>query len=45
MSLPLVYHPDHVAPLPPGHRFPMAKFGRLYEVLVRDGDAAPGQFH
>ncbi len=45
MPLPLVYHPDHVAPLPPGHRFPMAKFGRLYEVLVRDGVAAPGQFH
>jgi acetoin utilization deacetylase AcuC-like enzyme len=45
MSLPLVYHPDHIAPLPPGHRFPMAKFGRLYEVLVRDGVAAPGQFH
>jgi acetoin utilization deacetylase AcuC-like enzyme len=45
MSLPLVYHPDHVAPLPPGHRFPMAKFGRLYDVLVRDGVAAPDQFH
>ena len=45
MSLPLVYHPDHVAPLPPGHRFPMGKFGRLYEVLVRDGVAAPHQFH
>lgn len=45
MSLPLVYHPDHVAPLPPGHRFPMGKFGRLYEVLVRDGVAAPDQFH
>ena len=23
----------------------MAKFGRLYEVLVRDGVAAPDQFH
>jgi acetoin utilization deacetylase AcuC-like enzyme len=45
MSLPIVYHPDHVAPLPPGHRFPMAKFGRLYEVLVQDGVAAPHQFH
>jgi acetoin utilization deacetylase AcuC-like enzyme len=45
MCLPLVYHPDHVAPLPPGHRFPMAKFGRLYEILVRDGVAAPHQFH
>ncbi len=45
MALPLVYHPDHVATLPPGHRFPMGKFGRLYEVLVRDGVATPDQFH
>lgn len=43
--LPIVYHPDHVAPLPPGHRFPMAKFGRLYDILVRDGVAALDQFH
>lgn len=43
--LPLVYHPDYVSPLPPGHRFPMAKFGLLYEVAVRDGIAIPGQFH
>jgi acetoin utilization deacetylase AcuC-like enzyme len=45
MSLPIVYHPDHVAPLPQGHRFPMAKFGGLYEVLVRDGVAALDQFY
>jgi len=44
-ALPIVYHPDHVAPLPPGHRFPMAKFGRLYDILVRDGVAALDQFH
>ncbi len=44
-SLPIVYHPDNVAPLPPGHRFPMAKFGKLYEVLVRDGVATLDQFH
>ena len=44
-ALPIVYHPDHVAPLPPGHRFPMAKFGRLYDILVADGVAAPHQFH
>jgi acetoin utilization deacetylase AcuC-like enzyme len=43
--LPIVYHPDHVAPLPAGHRFPMAKFGRLYEILVRDGVATLDQFH
>lgn len=45
MSLPIVYHPDHVAPLPPGHRFPMGKFAQLYTVLVRDGIATPDQFH
>jgi acetoin utilization deacetylase AcuC-like enzyme len=43
--VPIVYHPDHVAPLPPGHRFPMAKFGQLYNVLVADGIAAPDQFY
>lgn len=45
MPLPIVHHPDHVAPLPPEHRFPMAKFGRLYEVLIRDGIATLDQFH
>lgn len=45
MPLPIVYHPDHVAPLPPGHRFPMAKFGRLYDILVRDGVATLDQFY
>jgi acetoin utilization deacetylase AcuC-like enzyme len=44
MRLPLVYHPDYVAPLPPGHRFPMAKFRKLYEVLLTDGVATPDQF-
>ena len=44
MSLPIVYHPDHVAPLPEGHRFPMAKFGKVYEWLVRDGVATLDQF-
>lgn len=43
--LPIVYHPDYVAPLPPGHRFPMAKFGKVYEWLVRDGIANLDQFH
>ena len=43
--LPIVYHPDYVAPLPPGHRFPMAKFGKVYEWLVRDGIAGLHQFH
>jgi acetoin utilization deacetylase AcuC-like enzyme len=45
MSLPLVYHPDFVAPLPPQHRFPMPKFGRVYQTLIREGIASPDQFH
>ncbi len=43
--LPLVYHPDYVAPLPDGHRFPMTKFRDLYELLVHDGVALSTQFH
>lgn len=34
MSIFVVYHPDYVAPLPAGHRFPMMKFQRLYELLL-----------
>lgn len=45
MDLPIVYHPDYVSPLPPGHRFPMAKFGQLYETLIATGVAHPSQFH
>lgn len=45
MDLPLIYHPNYVAPLPPDHRFPMAKFKKLYEVLLSDGVATPDQFH
>jgi acetoin utilization deacetylase AcuC-like enzyme len=45
MSLPLVFHPDFVAELPPGHRFPMPKFGKIYEHLVRNGIATLDQFH
>lgn len=45
MPLPLVYHPDFVSPLPPHHRFPMPKFGRVYQMLIRDGIATPDQFH
>ena len=45
MALPIVYNPDHVAPLPPGHRFPMGKFEKVYEWLVRDGVATLDQFH
>lgn len=45
MDLPLVYHPNYVAPLPPGHRFPMAKFRLLYEQLLADGVAHINQFY
>jgi acetoin utilization deacetylase AcuC-like enzyme len=44
MSLPIVYHPDYVAPLPPGHRFPMLKYRKVYETLIRDGIAGLHQF-
>lgn len=45
MDLPIIYHNDYVAPLPPGHRFPMAKFRLLYEMLLADGVATRSQFH
>lgn len=45
MPLPLVYHPDYVTPLPDGHRFPMPKFGKVYDFLLRDGIATLDQFH
>jgi acetoin utilization deacetylase AcuC-like enzyme len=41
--LPVVHHPAYVAPMPAGHRFPMAKFGRLMSVLLEDGVVAPEQ--
>ena len=36
MNLPIIYHPNYVAPMPLGHRFPMAKFQLLYEMLLAD---------
>jgi acetoin utilization deacetylase AcuC-like enzyme len=45
MALPLVHHPDYVTPLPTGYRFPMAKFGRLYEHLLAEAVAVESQFH
>jgi len=44
-NLPLVYHPDYVAPLGQGHRFPMPKFRQLYELLLSDRVAHPEQFY
>lgn len=45
MELPIIYHPDYIASLPPGHRFPMSKFGELYKLLLADGVAQIEQFH
>ncbi|MEG4032954.1 histone deacetylase [Microcoleus sp. S36b_A4] len=45
MDLPIIYHEDYVAPLPSAHRFPMAKFRMLYEMLLADGVADKSQFH
>lgn len=35
--LPIVHHEGYVAPLPPGHRFPMQKFHHIFKYLVSDG--------
>jgi acetoin utilization deacetylase AcuC-like enzyme len=37
----IVFHPDYTAPLPPGHRFPIGKFGRIKELLLADGAIRP----
>ncbi|MBP7001038.1 histone deacetylase [Amaricoccus sp.] len=37
MRLPIVYHPDYMAQLRPGHRFPMSKYGYLREALAARG--------
>ena len=34
---PLVWHPDYVAPLRPGHPFPMSKYGYLRAALTERG--------
>jgi len=42
VSLPIVHHPDYVAPLRPGHAFPMSKYGYLRQSLERRGLMRPG---
>lgn len=37
MKLPLIYHPGYSPPFDAGHRFPMEKFGLLFEHLQRTG--------
>jgi acetoin utilization deacetylase AcuC-like enzyme len=45
MPLAIVHHPFFNADLPEGHRFPMAKFRRLAELLTETGIVRPGGFH
>jgi acetoin utilization deacetylase AcuC-like enzyme len=44
MDLPLIYHPNYVAPIANTNRFPMEKFRLLHEMLIVDGVARPEQF-
>ena len=37
-----VYHPSYQVALPPGHPFPMSKYGLLKEQLVAEGILAAG---
>lgn len=40
------FYSDHfVLPLPDGHKFPMAKYSRLREHIVREGILAPADLH
>lgn len=41
---PIVYHPDYEAPLKPGHRFPMSKYGYLRRRLGAAGLMPEGGF-
>ena len=41
----VIYHPDYVAPLPEGHRFPMPKFKLLRDLLLKDEVIKPEQIH
>ena len=41
MTLRVVHHPAYVAPMPPGHRFPMGKFGAVMARLLADGVVTP----
>ncbi|HEX5080354.1 MAG TPA: histone deacetylase [Geminicoccaceae bacterium] len=45
MRLPVVHHPAYRAAMPPGHRFPMAKYGRLMAYLLEEHVVTPAQLH
>lgn len=36
VGVPIVHHEGYVAPLPEGHRFPMAKFAHVFKFLEQD---------
>jgi acetoin utilization deacetylase AcuC-like enzyme len=44
-QLPIIFHPDYVAPLPTGHRFPMPKFALLRDRLLKDSVITPDQIY
>jgi acetoin utilization deacetylase AcuC-like enzyme len=39
-----VYHPGYAVTLPPGHPFPISKYGILKELVLREGLVAGGDF-
>jgi acetoin utilization deacetylase AcuC-like enzyme len=45
MCLPVVHHPAYCASMPPGHRFPMAKYSRLMAYLIENDVVMPVQLH
>ena len=45
LTLPVVYHPQYSAPLPSTHRFPMAKFRLLHQLLLEQGVIQTNQVH
>lgn len=45
MALPIVHNPAYDAEFPADHRFPMAKFKRVAELLVEEGLVAADGFH
>lgn len=45
MDLAIVYHPDYVAPLPNGHRFPMSKFRLLKDLLLQENIVKPEKIY
>jgi acetoin utilization deacetylase AcuC-like enzyme len=45
MRLPVVHHPAYRAPMPAGHRFPMAKYSCLMAHLLEEHVVMPAQLH